>query len=137
MIWNVGKAKSSYFWPLCAVGAGRPCGLQSGIASGVGGSTRCFSCIPAMPYVHDLAHVIDYPPLDLWEDLSYDEYQRKIVDRQVKSLRNHSISYVKVMLANHDDQEATWELESAMWERHPHLFMDKVCKILVSRTKCR
>ncbi len=52
-------------------------------------------------YVHDPAHIIDHPPLDLREDLSYDEYPWSIVDKQKKKLRNRSIPYVKVLWTNH------------------------------------
>ncbi len=39
-----------------------------------------------------------------------------------EKLRNRSIPYVKVLWTNHGKREATWELESTMRERYPHLF---------------
>ncbi len=75
-------------------------------------------------YIHDPTHIVNYPPLELREDLSYDAFPRKIVDQQEKKLRNRSIPYVKVLWTNHSDREATWVLESTMWEQHPHLFKD-------------
>nr|CAD1824803.1 unnamed protein product [Ananas comosus var. bracteatus] len=73
-------------------------------------------------YIHDPAHVLDTTPLELRDDLSFEEQPLKILAREVKRLRNRKIPYVKVLWSNHDEHEATWELESALWERYPHLF---------------
>nr|CAD1833647.1 unnamed protein product [Ananas comosus var. bracteatus] len=40
----------------------------------------------------------------------------------MKRLRNREIPYVKILWSNHDEREATWELESAMQEHYPYLF---------------
>ena len=73
-------------------------------------------------YVHDPAHVLDVTPLELREDLSFEEQPVKILAREVKKLRNRELPYVKVLWSNHEEREATWELESALRERYPHLF---------------
>jgi hypothetical protein len=46
----------------------------------------------------------------------------RIVDRDVKSLRNKKIPVVKVEWSQSPDGEFTWELESDMKEHYPHLF---------------
>lgn len=48
-------------------------------------------------YVPDPIHIISYPPLDLQEDLSYDEYPVEILNRQEKALWSRSILYVRVL----------------------------------------
>nr|CAD1842599.1 unnamed protein product [Ananas comosus var. bracteatus] len=58
----------------------------------------------------------------LREDLSFEEQPVRILAREVRKLRNQDIPYVKVLWSNHDEREATWELESALQERYPHLF---------------
>ena len=73
-------------------------------------------------YIHDPAHVLDAVPVELREDLSFEEQPVKILAREVKKLRNRDIPYVKVLWSNHGELEATWELESALQERYPHLF---------------
>nr|CAD1839635.1 unnamed protein product [Ananas comosus var. bracteatus] len=73
-------------------------------------------------YIFDPTHVLDATPLELQEDLSFEEQPLRILAREVKRLRNREIPYVKVLWSNHDEREATWELESALRERYPHLF---------------
>nr|CAD1835604.1 unnamed protein product [Ananas comosus var. bracteatus] len=76
---------------------------------------RCYSC-------GQEAHVLEAIPVELREDLSFEEQPVKILAREMKKLRNRDIPYVKVLWSNHREREATWELESALQERHPHLF---------------
>nr|CAD1834669.1 unnamed protein product [Ananas comosus var. bracteatus] len=73
-------------------------------------------------YIHNPEHAMLYEPPELQEDLSYEEFPVSIIAREVRKLRNREISYVKVRWSNHDDCEATWELESEMKTHHPHLF---------------
>nr|CAD1820657.1 unnamed protein product [Ananas comosus var. bracteatus] len=68
------------------------------------------------------AHVLETIPVELHEDLSFEEQPVKILAREVKKLRNRDIPYVKVLWRNHGEREATWELESALQKRYPHLF---------------
>nr|CAD1840504.1 unnamed protein product [Ananas comosus var. bracteatus] len=67
-------------------------------------------------------HVLEAVPVELCEDLSFEEQPVKILAREVKKLRNRDIPYVKVLWSNHGEREATWELESALQERYPYLF---------------
>ena len=73
-------------------------------------------------YVHSPSHVIDYEPLHVREDLTYDEQPIQILDTKDKILRNKVIHLVKVLWHNHAVGEATWELEEEMREKYPHLF---------------
>nr|CAD1832707.1 unnamed protein product [Ananas comosus var. bracteatus] len=73
-------------------------------------------------YIHDPEHAMLYEPPELQEDLSYEEFSVMIIAREVRKLRNREIPYVKIRWSNHDDREATWELEDLMRKHHPHLF---------------
>ncbi|XP_020084898.1 uncharacterized protein LOC109707776 [Ananas comosus] len=73
-------------------------------------------------YVHDPEHVLLFEPPELQENMTYEEFPVRIIAHEVRKLRNREISYVKVQWSNHDDREATWELEEAMRKHHPHLF---------------
>nr|CAD1834512.1 unnamed protein product [Ananas comosus var. bracteatus] len=73
-------------------------------------------------YVFDPTHVLDATPVELRDDLSFEEQPVRILAREVRKLRNRDIPYVKVLWSNHGEREATWELESALRERYPHLF---------------
>ena len=48
----------------------------------------------------------------------------QIVDVMNKVLRRAVVKLVKVQWSNHSIQEATWELEEEMREKHPQLFQD-------------
>ena len=72
-------------------------------------------------YIADPTHVIDYKPLKIEENLSYQEKPIKILARGVKALRNRSIGFVKVLWRNHQVEEATWKREEEIKKKYPEL----------------
>ena len=48
-------------------------------------------------YVPDESHVLEQEPIELHEDLSYEEKSVQILDRKIKTLRNKEIPLVKVL----------------------------------------
>ncbi|KAA0046145.1 pol protein [Cucumis melo var. makuwa] len=72
-------------------------------------------------YVADLMHVVDCEPLQINQNLSYEEQPVEILAREVKMLRNRGISLVKVLWQNHGVEEATWEREDDMRVQYPEL----------------
>ena len=54
--------------------------------------------------------------------MEYREWPERIIDRQVKQLRNKSIPMVKVELKEYYGRDATWEKEEEMRQHYPHLF---------------
>ncbi|GKU88816.1 hypothetical protein SLEP1_g3034 [Rubroshorea leprosula] len=75
-------------------------------------------------YVPDPSHIINPKPIQLREDLTYDEHPIRILDFKERMMRRRTILFVKVLWDNHSIEEATWELESKMRQEHPHLFQD-------------
>nr|CAD1844287.1 unnamed protein product [Ananas comosus var. bracteatus] len=73
-------------------------------------------------YVFHPSHVIDFTPLKIGEDLSYEERPVRILVRESRKLRNRVIPFVKVQWSNHEEREATWEPETVMKESYPYLF---------------
>ncbi|XP_020106671.1 uncharacterized protein LOC109722904 [Ananas comosus] len=73
-------------------------------------------------YIRNSTHVLEYEPVELNEDMTYEEYPICILDREEKKLQNRTIPYVKVQWSNHAVREATWELEEIMRKMYPHLF---------------
>ena len=73
--------------------------------------------------MHDPSHVLVHEPLQIDENLVYEERPIRILDRQVKELRNKRIPQVKVLWSNHHVEEATWESETDMRKRYPQLFI--------------
>ncbi|TYJ97082.1 pol protein [Cucumis melo var. makuwa] len=73
-------------------------------------------------YVADSTHVVDFEPLQINENLSYEEQPIEILAKKVKMLRNRGITLVKVLWRNHGVEEATWEREDDMRPQYPELF---------------
>jgi len=73
-------------------------------------------------YISEPSHVIEPDPIQLQEDLSYEEQPVQILDRREKHLRRKIVPLVKVIWANHETSEATWEPEQEMRDKYPHLF---------------
>ncbi|XP_038891718.1 uncharacterized protein LOC120081116 [Benincasa hispida] len=48
-------------------------------------------------YVADPSHVVDYEPLQLNDNLSYEERPIEILAREVKTLRRRETAFVKVL----------------------------------------
>ncbi|KAL0553926.1 hypothetical protein IC582_007830 [Cucumis melo] len=75
-------------------------------------------------YVADPTHVVDFEPLQISENLSYEEQPVEVLAREVKKLRSREIPLVKILWQNHGVEEATWEKEEDMRAQYPELFED-------------
>ena len=60
-------------------------------------------CVP------DPSHILSYEPLQVKENLSYEEVPVQILDHKEQVLRNKTIHLVKVLWRNHSIEEASWE----------------------------
>ncbi|XP_057543907.1 uncharacterized protein LOC130823304 [Amaranthus tricolor] len=87
-------------------------------------------------YVFDKSHVLDPEPLDLDENLSYEEKPIKILDSKVHSTRRKGIKMVKVLWPNKRTQEATWETEDSMREKYLTFFLRFVSYGVVNDYEC-
>ena len=72
-------------------------------------------------YIADPSHVLRDQPVQLKEDLTYEERSVQIVDRKAQVLRNKVIHLVKVLWMNHSREEATWERDDQMQTQYPHM----------------
>ncbi|CAN6715201.1 unnamed protein product [Malus baccata var. baccata] len=70
------------------------------------------------------SHVIPPQPLEINPDLTYNEEPVTILDWKDKTLRNKTVSLVKVLWRNHSVEEATWETEDRMRDMYPRLFYE-------------
>ena len=75
-------------------------------------------------YMDDPSHVLDYQPIQITNDMSYEEQPMEILDRKEQVLRRRVIHLVKVRWANHTAEEATWERDDEIKEKYPQLFED-------------
>ena len=64
------------------------------------------------------------------KNLFYEEEPVAILDREVRKLRSREIASIKVQWKNRPVEESTWEKETDMQERYPHLFTDSVTSFL-------
>ena len=73
-------------------------------------------------YIPDPSHVLREHPIQLKENLTYEETPVQIVDRKEHVLRSKVIPLVKVLWKNHESEATTWELEAQMRRQYPQLF---------------
>ena len=73
-------------------------------------------------YIADPSHILKEQPIQLKENLTYEEHPLEILDRRDQVLRNKVIPLVKVLGRNHGAKEATWEPEAQMRAQYPQLF---------------
>ena len=105
------------------------------IAQRVGSVAYRIHLPPRLQHIHDVFHVsllrksppgapqnVIWTDVQLRSDASYEERPYRILDRDVRKLRNREVPVVKVQWDHHSEEEATWELESVMRQAHPHLF---------------
>ena len=73
-------------------------------------------------YVPDPSHILEAPPVEVEEDLSFKVYPVAIVDQDTKQLRSKVIPMVKVLWKSDMIEEMTWEPKSFMKDHYPYLF---------------
>ncbi|KAA3470130.1 DNA/RNA polymerases superfamily protein [Gossypium australe] len=69
-------------------------------------------------YRSDPSHVISPTEVEICSDMTYGEEPIKILDREVKQLRNKSVALVKVLWLRHGVEEATWQPEQTMRDQY-------------------
>ena len=72
-------------------------------------------------YIFDPSHVLEAPPVELKEDLTFEMEPVGIIDQKLKELRNKVISMVKVLWRSDIVKEMTWEIEALMKNCYPYL----------------
>ena len=76
-------------------------------------------------YIPDPSHVLNYEPLKIKDNLTYEEVPIQILDRKDQVLRTKTISLVKVLWKNHTVEEASWKREDDMKSNYPKLFINE------------
>nr|CAD1818599.1 unnamed protein product [Ananas comosus var. bracteatus] len=117
-----GKLSPRFIGPYEVLERIGPVAYRLALPPSLSGVHNVFHVSTLRKYVFDSTHILESTPVDLQEDLSFEEHPVRILAREVKRLRNREIPYVKILWSNHEEREATWELESAMQEHYPYLF---------------
>ena len=81
-----------------------------------------FHVLMLRKHISDPSHVLREQPVQLKENLTYEETHVQIVDRNEQVLRSKVIPLVKVLWKNHEREKATWEPEAQMRRQYPQLF---------------
>ena len=76
-------------------------------------------------YIPDPSHVLNYEPLKIKDNLTYEEVPIQILDRKDHVLRTNTIALVKALWKNHTVEEASWEREDEMKSKYPKLFVNE------------
>ena len=95
-------------------------------------------------FVSDPSKVLSEPDVEVQEDLTYVEQPVRIIDTQIRKLRNKEIPMVKVLWNHHNMEECTWETRESMLQQYPYLFLGLflvsfmcfVCMICVCHAMC-
>ncbi|BFG22200.1 hypothetical protein CerSpe_084740 [Prunus speciosa] len=72
--------------------------------------------------VPDPSHIQEHQPVELREDLTYEEQLVQILDKKEQVLRTKSITVVNVLWRSQTIEEATWEPEAQMRAKYPYPF---------------
>ena len=66
--------------------------------------------------------MLDFSPVQLDKDLTYEKEPVAILAQQVRQLRSKSYLSVRVQWRSQPVEASTWESESNMRSKYPHLF---------------
>ena len=73
-------------------------------------------------YTSDPSHVLLYTDIPLQANITYEEQLVEILDKEIGLFNHKETPMVKVRWEKHNEEEATWELESETYEKYPYLF---------------
>ena len=73
-------------------------------------------------YIADPSHILEVPPVELEEDLSFKVQPIAIVDQEMRQLRSKVIPMVKVLWRSDSIEEVTWKTETSIRNHYPYLF---------------
>ena len=68
---------------------------------------------------------MNYEPLKIKDNLTYEEVPIQILDRKDHVLHTKTISLVKVLWKNHTVEEASWERDDEMKSNYLELFVNE------------
>ncbi|WVZ60624.1 hypothetical protein U9M48_010617, partial [Paspalum notatum var. saurae] len=87
---------------------------------------------PHLAAVHDVFHVsqlkkclrvpeeeVDTSQIQIEPDLTYKARPIKILDQKQRSTRRNTVNFYKVQWSDHSEEEATWETEEYLQNKHP------------------
>ena len=119
-----GKLSPRYIGPYEIVSKVRPVAYKLKLPPELSRIHATFLVSMLRKYILDPSHVLREMPVQLKENLTYEETPVQIIDCKEQVLRSKVIPLVKVLWKNHEREAATWEPEVQMHRRYPLLFSD-------------
>ena len=111
-IWEAKQAQSRYIGPYEIVRKVGPIACKLKLPPELSRIHDTFHVSMLRKYIPDPSHVLREQPVQLKENLTYEEIPVQIIDRKEQVLRSYVIPLVKVMWKNHEMEAATWEPEA-------------------------
>ncbi|XP_072962656.1 uncharacterized protein [Typha angustifolia] len=117
-----GKLSPRYIGPYEILGRVGPVAYRVALPPDLAQIHNVFRVSVLRKYISDPSHVIHYEPVQLQQNLSYEEQPVKVLARRDKVLRTKVIPLVKILWRNHAVEEASWEREDEIRSKYPELF---------------
>ena len=116
------KAQSEVYWPIKILERIGPVAYRLELPLELSRIHNVFHVSMLKKYIPDPSHILEVPPVELEEDLSFKVQPVAIVDQEMKQLRSKVIPMVKVLWRSDSIEEVTWETEASMRNHYPYLF---------------
>lgn len=78
--------------------------------------------------IYDPVSILLLEGLRMNHDIDYEEVPVEIIDCQVKNLSNKKVISIKVLWRNNLLEGETWEADTDIISRYPHIFCQNTCK---------
>ena len=117
-----GKLNSRYIGPFRILERIGPVAYRLELPSELSQIHNVFHVSMLKKYILDPSHIIETPPIELEEDLTFEVQPVAIIDQKMKQLRSKVIPMVKVLWRSDAIKEMTWETEAFLRNHYPYLF---------------
>ena len=122
MVWKEGQVEPRYIGPFEIVERIGEVAYQLALPPALSGVHPVFHISMLKKYHQGGDHVIQWDSVLLDQNLTFKEEPITILDRQIRKLRSKEVASVKVQWKHRPVEEATWETESDIRSKYPHLF---------------
>nr|GEZ31059.1 hypothetical protein [Tanacetum cinerariifolium] len=117
-----GKLSPRYIRPFKILSSVGPVAYKLELPRELQGIHNTFHVLNLKKCLSDEYHIIPLDEVRIDGKLHFIEEPIKIMDREVKQLKQSRIPIVKVRWNSSRGPEYTWEIEDQMWKKYPHLF---------------
>ena len=104
---NNGRLRSRFFGPFETLKRIGKVAYELALLPTLVGEHKVFHVSMLRKYILDSSHVLNYEPLKIKDNLTYEKVPIQILDRKDQVLHTKTISLVKVLWKNHTVEEAS------------------------------